>query len=121
MGRRLNFFLRTLNGLRVSLSYRLSVQVIPLECQSMLVMFGTAFVRIEEGIGMSILLEDKDESLQRSLQAIREACMVSGRCCKGNGFHTSRNSRKSKFKVGLRACSIQLQRMSGEGVVQFLG
>lgn len=83
----------------------------PLVCQSVFVKFGIAFARIVMGLGTSDLLDVKVGNLQRSLQVKREACIVGGRCCIGNGFHTS--------IVGLRTCSILLQRISGEGVNQF--
>lgn len=67
---------------------------------------GDCFVRILMDIGISVILEDGDLDLWRFLQAIKEACMVGGRCYREIGLQMSRSKRRRKCKVGLKTCSM---------------
>lgn len=73
------------------------------------------------GIGMSGMLEDRGVKLLRSLHAIKEAWIISGNWHRGNGLHMSSSKKVCRSRVGLRACSILLQRISGDGPMLKLG
>lgn len=87
----------------------------PLLCQSVLERFGITCLRIFRGMEISTLLEVKGGSLQRSLQANREACIVSGRCCMGNGCHTSRVRGSVGVWLGLKLVQCCSREYKGRG------